>query len=112
MPTIGNSSTKDPAQRKFPIKLKSISKRNNHLTLAILDVLTASRPFSPSNLDELVLNHCTLLEPSDPPVTTPETVTLLFSLKSPIIFTFETLGGANIWQIQKDYYLKIMLLSQ
>ena len=51
-------------------------------------------------MDDLVLNHCTLLEPSVPPVTIPVTVILLFSLNSPIIFTFFTFGGAGIWQRQ------------
>jgi hypothetical protein len=64
--------------------------------LAILDVLNASRPFSPSKVEKLVLNHCTLLDPSVPPVTIPVAVTLLFSLISPIILRFITFGGAGI----------------
>lgn len=64
-------------------------------TLATLEVLNASRLLSPSKVTERDLNHCTLLYPSLPPVTIPVTVTLLFSLRSPIILTFVTLGGAG-----------------
>ena len=66
------------------------------LTFAILDVLNASKPSKLSNIEERVLNHCTRLEPSLPPVTVPVTVILLFSLISPIILTFMTFGGAEI----------------
>lgn len=66
------------------------------LTFAILDVLTASRPLSSSNFEELVLNHWTLLDPSEPPVTEAVTVTLLPSLRSPIILRLATFGGAEI----------------
>lgn len=61
-----------------------------------MDALNASRPFSLSNVEELVRNHWTLLEPSVPPETIPVTVTLLLSLISPIISTFVTFGGAGI----------------
>lgn len=82
--------------------------------MAILDVLNASRPFSPFNIEELVLNHCTLLEPSVPPVTIPFTVILLFSLRSPTILTFVTFGGAGNWAKIKSVknYRKIIMLCR
>jgi hypothetical protein len=49
-----------------------------------------------SKVDEYVLYHWTLLDPSVPPVTIPVAVTFPFSRRSPIILTFVTFGGAEI----------------
>lgn len=61
-------------------------------------MLKASRPSSPDRVDELDLNHWTLLAPSVPPVTVPLTVILLPSLSSPSILVFVTFGGAAVCQ--------------